>query len=63
MLAVELQAIEPPNRPIQIGDVDMLQLPIGGLASEGLQIVTRDIAFMGSYGSIAEVNATVISLQ
>lgn len=55
MLAVTLEAVEPPQKPLQTGDVGTLQLIVAGTTAEGLQIATRDVGVMRSSGDIGAV--------
>lgn len=55
MLEVELVAIEKPRPPLQIGDVGMLKLTIGGITAEGLHIITQDVGIVKAQGGIEEV--------
>lgn len=57
MLAIQIDAVEPPKKPIQIGDVGMLRLTIAGTTAEGLEIVTHDVGALRSEGSIGAVKA------
>lgn len=48
MISVPIEAVEPPQKPLQIGDIGVLQLTIAGATAEGLSIVTRDVGMMRS---------------
>ncbi len=54
MLAIDIQAIEPPKPPVQFGDVGMIRLTIGGETAEGLRIIARDVGVMRSESGIGE---------
>jgi len=54
MLALDIQAIEPPKPPVQFGDVGMLRLTISGETAEGLRIIARDVGVMRSESGIGE---------